>query len=499
MAESPNGRPENAREIIEALEPESILPSPIKAGKSADVLAALFRSRENLQFAGDRVPAWWSPERDKWLWKTLVGSDILQGAIFSTSARLSSTPCHVEARNPNSKVDRRIAHWSSLLLDYYWAEIALQVAIDWQSQDNGTFIEVMGAGEPGGPIEPTRVPGTKDYIYATGLRVLDAQMATRTKDPEYPVVYRHRGKDGAEKLYKFHYTRIIYAAQMPSTRRDMLGVGLSGASRCIRNILRLDDIGLLEDEMLGTRPISQMIFSRGISADKVEEAFHESEEIANLGGEDLKRRTARTVFLSVVGGPESMRAASIEMHDLKKLPEGYNPEVSMNLAMNVMAMSLGFDPREFWPATVRGATRADAEVQHWKAMRKTPGYWVTTFKRELERKFCPASAQVLFDGQDDEQDAARAALRKARADEIGVRLATRQWDRPMAFQAMLDAGDITEAQMTQLLASTEIQRFVDAEIEALTKGHATKLQTDTQLEIAKLAAAKKPAPGGENG
>lgn len=77
-----------------------------------------------------------------------------------------------------------------------------------------------------------------------------------------------------------------------------------------------------------------------------------------------------------------VKAASVESFDLKKLPEGYDPEVYMNLAVNIISMALGFDPRELWPATVRGATRADAEVQHWKSMRKTPGIWVGQFTKE---------------------------------------------------------------------------------------------------------------------
>lgn len=841
---------ENARDLIDAVDPSSILPDePPKSGKTRDVLSALFDTRNKVYPVGDRVPAWWTRKRDEWLWDLVLKSDVLASSIFSTSARLSSIPINVVPRDQSNRNQRRLATFSDLLLKYYWQECAFQIAMDWQTQDNGVFIEVIGAGEPGGPLEPTKIPGTNDYLYAVGLRVLDSQkclsrdtrvlladgsrlpiidivrqglsvevmsvapdgtiesmpitgwhetqlgnrywlriilshssktfgrhegitatndheilttrgwvradelvlgdkiatdyrdltdeqaallagtllgdsfiskpyssgksqlmmthcaaqrewiqikaqylsgldvkikydeernmydahsdctpvlgewrdlwypngkkivnrelvekyfgprllaawffddgrkiprhndwgyapieMATagftdedadwlanllvrngiparrtrrgdggsgpmiyiavegarkfyqmvgplappclryklesdapeydssvwephesplyydeiesiskvdnagqqtafcidvarnhnffaagmvvhncqRTGDPTFPVVYTHKPVGGPEKMYKFHHTRIIYRAQMSTTRRDMFGIGISGASRCVRSILRLDDINLLEDELLGARPISQLLFSRVISAEDMETAFTKADTkiIEELGNLD-RRRTSRSVFVSAQGPADLVKASSIEAIDLKRLPEGYDPEVYMNLAVNIISMALGFDAREFWPATVRGATRADAEVQHLKSMRKTPGIWVGDFSKELDSKWCPSSCYITFDQQDDEQDRARAEIRQLRAQTYSQYLGGtgQSLDTKTIWQIMLEEGDITEQQYEALKTSEEFA--AKAEEQQL---NAEQLRAGIDHTNAQAEQTRKPDP-----
>lgn len=445
---------ENVRELIDELKPSSVLPD--KPSPAQDPLAAVFSARSRVYYVGDKIPPWWSPERDKWLWRTMLNSDILASAIFSTSARLASIPVSVRPRDVNNRNHRRISAYASMLLEYYWQEIAFQAAMEWQTCDNGVFLEVLGAGEADGPIEPTRIPGTNDYLYALGLRILDSHNATRTGDPIYPVVYRHKPPSGPEKLYKLHRTRVIFMSQMPQPRRDMHGVGFCGASRVIHKIMRLEDIDLLEEEVLGRRPLAQLIFSKGVSAAYMQETFDlfDAKQIEAEAVNDT-RRSSRTVFISAEGPPEAVKAAEIQTFDLKRWPEKYDPEVYMNLAVNVIAMGLGFDPREFWPATVRGATRADAEVQHWKSQRKTPGLWVNGFAQLLNRFFCPNVSEVSFDEQDDEQDRLRAEIRKVRADVLKTYRDADVLDQRTLWQIMLQEGDIGEEQYRELLKSEE--------------------------------------------
>jgi hypothetical protein len=55
---------ENARDLIDAVDPSSILPDePPKSGKTRDVLSALFDTRNKVYPVGDRVPAWWTRRR----------------------------------------------------------------------------------------------------------------------------------------------------------------------------------------------------------------------------------------------------------------------------------------------------------------------------------------------------------------------------------------------------------------------------------------------------
>lgn len=445
---------DDIRGLLEAVEPTSILPATAKP--PADPLAAIFSVRDKVYYVGDRVPAWWTPERDKWLWRTMMASDVLSGAVFSTSARLASIPLTIVPRDRTNRNHRRLARWAGTLLEYYWMEAAFQIAMEWQTQDNGFFVEILGAGDPGGPIEPTRIPGTQDYLYGLGLNVLDSQYCTRTGDPTYPVLYRYRPPAGPEKLYKFHRSRIVFSSQMPQPRRDMFNVGLSAASRSINRILRLGDIDYLMDEILGSRPISQIVFSRGISAEQMQDSFEDVEAkrlVASQTGDN--RRSSQTVFISAEGAPEAIKAASIETFDLKRFPDGFNEETAWNLAMNIIAMDFGFDAREFWPATVRGATRADAEVQAEKAKGKTPGYWMTTIAQELARHFAPNVTRPEFDQQDDSQDMQRAEIRRLRAEVVKTYMDAGVLDTDVSWQMMMEEGDISEEQYAMLKRSEE--------------------------------------------
>lgn len=449
---------EDVKELIEEIGDQSIVPDPPPqvdtTGEGTPLprrsLDSLFTTRTLPRLGGDRVAAWWSPQRDIFLWRTVFGSDIASSSIFSTCARLVSTPISVIPKDKANRNNRNVAIWSEMLLQYYWAEEMFKFALDWQTQDNGAFCEIMGAGDPGGPIEPTLIPGTGQYIYGTGLRTLDAQNCTRTGDPEYPVVYRHRDRDSVVRYYKFHHTRIMFSSQMPSTRQGMYDVGFCGASRAIHNILRLDDLRIFEDETIGVRPATQLVFGKGLSAKDMEEAFIVAETKA---GNDVKSRAAFLVFMGIQGNPEIIKASDLKIMDLKKYPEGYNPEMNMNICMNVMAMALGFDSREFWPATVRGATRADAEVQDRKANNKTHGIWRNTLTNQLNRKWCGAmSCQASFDKKDDQDDALVAEIVKTRSESRASDLTANILDRVIVWQQMLNDGEINEDQYNYLLA-----------------------------------------------
>lgn len=410
--------------------------------------------RVNPIFISERVYPWWSRQRDKFLWEALLRSDILLSTTNVTSSRLFSIPVGVMPRDKENKRNRDLAYWSSALLRLAFAREMLPFIIDWQTQDNGAFAEIIGGGDPSGPIEPTLVPGTKTYLYGLGLRHLDSQMCTRSGDPEYPVIFETRDKKGKYHRYKLHRTRVLYTSQMPSPRFNMFGVGVSAVSRCISNALHLTDISVLKEEWLGARPVSEIVFGRGFSVDDLADAFAKADLKADAEG---LTRHSKLAYIGIRGAPELIRAASIERIPLKRLPEGYDEETSVDIGINIVAMGYGFDPRELWPATVRGATRADAEVSHLKTMRKTPGVWVESLTTELGEKWVPMSCLPSFDQQDDEQDRIKGELRKLRAEELQIRLESKQINAVVAFQTMLDAGDINEAQYAYLVKHHEEQ------------------------------------------
>jgi hypothetical protein len=94
------------------------------------------------------------------------------------------------------------------------------------------------------------------------------------------------------------------------------------------------------------------------------------------------------------------------MLDLAKLPDGFDFEKEMNLLVYAYAMAFGVDAREFWPATVSGASKADASVQHLKARGKGYADVISLFESMFNLKvFDPERGiEIKFDQTDDEAD-----------------------------------------------------------------------------------------------
>lgn len=439
-------RLENIRDLTEQLEPSSTIPNIPPDLTSTD---RILSQRQQLITITERIPAWWSRYRDRFLWETMIRSDVLSSAVNVTSARLFSVPFQIVPRDKSNRREREISFWSTALLQHSWSTEAFKFIIDWQTQDNGAFMEILGGGSPSGPIEPTLVPGTNTYLYGLGLRHLDSQMATRTGDPTYPVRYRAKDERGRMKDYKLHDSRVLYTSQMESPRWDMYGVGFCATSRSISYILHMMDIAILKEEWLGSRPVSEIVLGKGITAAEMQKAFELAETRASA---DNHTRFAKVVYLGTNPNAEIVKSVGLERIQLKRLPDGYDEEKAMTVAINIVAMAFGFDARTLWPATVRGATRADAEVQHLKTMKMTPGIWEETIKRLLTEKYCPASCEVLADQKDDEQDAIVAENQQLRAQIRQLMLTSNQIDLRTCYEMMLDTGDISKNQYEYLIS-----------------------------------------------
>lgn len=434
---------EDTRALVAAVDPQSRL-----AAEPTVDEPRLVGFRVNPIFISERVMPWWSRQRDKFLAETMLKSDMLNATTNVTSSRLFSIPVSIMPRDKENKRNRDLAYWSSALLRLSFSNEMLPFIIDWQTQDNGAFAEIIGAGEPSGPIEPTRVPGTATYLYGLGLRHLDSQRCIRSGDPEYPVIYESNGKDGKYRRYKLHRTRVLYMSQMPSPRAAMHRVGVCAISRCISSALHLTDISVLKEEWLGSRPVSEIVFGRGFTVEQLEGAFQKADAKADAAG---MTRHAKLAYLGITGSPEMIKASSIERIPLKRLPDGYDEETSVRIGVNIVALGFGFNSRELWPATVTGATHADAEYSHLQTMRKTPGVYIEAMGNQLDEKWSPMACYPSFDQQDDEQDRIKGELRKLRAEDLQIRLQSGQIDAMIAYQTMLEYGDINENQYDYLV------------------------------------------------
>ena len=323
--------------------------------------------------AGETIPPWWSKSRDIELRKFYAKCDYLSGAINALVSKVTTIPFIVVPRDVT--IERHVIQAQERTDNLYnvshfykgWNYCYGRFLLDFWTQDNGGFMEVLGEGRPDGPIVGMPL----------GLAHLDSQRCTRTSNPEWPVIYTSKHNE----KFKLHYTRVIEASSLPSSDANKNGVGLSATSRAINIAQSLYDILIFEQEKLGSRPERAIIYGN-VSGEHMRDAIMKSQEINdNLG---LTRYSKYTYV-----GTRRSEDVKLDKLNLAEVPDGFDKRTSIELGMYAIALAFGVDARELWPATQSGATKGDAAIQHLKSRGKGIGEIIQITERLINQKFLP--------------------------------------------------------------------------------------------------------------
>ena len=395
---------------------------------------------------GGLAPAWWTPNRDLYLRRSWQECDAFAGAMYAISSKLAAVPFRIEPRDPQIKSHWKQAEKYEIALyegaDFGkgWVRSIPKSLLDLWSTDNGFHWEIIGAGNKNGPIKGP----------AVGIASLDSGQCTRTGNPEYPVIYqRHDGK-----RYRLHHTRVASFSQLPSPVESMHDVGFCWFSRCLATSQGVIDILRYKMEKLGSRPWRGIIYGSGVPDDVLLEAVQvASEQADNVG-------LARFARIPIVTNPSASGDVTLNLLDLASLPDGFDYERDLTLAMYTIALTGGFPPRWLWPATVSGATKADALYQHIAGSTSGAGQTLGVLQTLLggsERgkyhsvgKFLPSHLRMVFDFQDDELDRMRAEIKEIRSERHERDVADGIITIRIAREQMLSDSDITESQFQDM-------------------------------------------------
>jgi len=375
---------------------------------------------------GETIPAWWSQARDRRLSSIWKASSHLATAIYNTQAKMvgidftivpidTSNDFHMEQADALA----RTLHLTSGFGEG-WESTYAKFIEDLLTQDNGGFMEVIGDGDPTGPIVGLPL----------AVRHLDSARCTRTGHPIYPVLFF--GDDS--KQYKLHWTRVLYMSQMPSPRREMHGVGVCGVSRCIEVAQTLMDMVRYKQERLGSRPHNQIIFGKGITGKTIAYALARVEEQMSDRG---YTRYARTVAM----GSENPEA-SLEKIDLTHL-EPFDEQVSTNLGMFIIAAALGMDADEVWPIGGSNAgSQSEANLRRMRSRGRLPAQLTAELANQFNFKVLPPHLRLQFDFRDDEEDQQKALIRDIRGRNRERDLTSGSINIRTARKRMLIDGDV---------------------------------------------------------
>jgi hypothetical protein len=413
----------NARiiDIVERSQDEATGYKPADEGSDGsnrvDLLVGLAK-------AGQQLPPWWSTSRDRELSRFWKESNHLSLAVYNAQSKLVSLPFEVVARDQTNDMHVLQANELTFLLTSgtqfgeTWGSAYARFVEDLLTQDNGGFMEIIGGGNPDGPI--VGMP--------TSVRHLDSQRCTRRADPIYPV--RYYAEDG--KRYLIHWTRVVYLSQMPSARTDMNGVGLCAVSRVADVAQNLMDILYYKQERLGSRPPNSLIVGKGVTGRQIMEAFYTAAQEASNAGSS---RYSKTVAI----GSENPDI-EIDLIDLNHM-EPFDEETSLNLGMYAIASAFGMDVQELWP-TLTGGSSGDASLRRSRSRGKFPAQTTAAVEAQFNYKVMPPHLKLRFDFKDDEEDQQRASIRDIRGRNRQREISSGTVNVATARQFMHDDGDL---------------------------------------------------------
>lgn len=386
--------------------------------------------------AGLSLSPWWSTARDLQLRDFWKKSDHLSGALYTMESKMTAIPFQVLPKDRSNKDDIIKAQmltdilWSASEFGGGWVSFYEKFNEELLSQDNGVFVEIIGEGDPAGPIVGQPI----------SVAHLDSSRCTRTGSALYPVIY----EDISGKRYKLHFTRVMYASQMSSPIADMFGVGFCAISRALNVAQTLIDILVYKQEKLGSRPHRQIIITRGgLDPNDLSTAFQLAESKMDQSG--LTRYSK-----IVVGGSSSIPDAGLDVVELSKMPDGFNEETSITLGMATIALAFGVDARELFPSMGAGSSRADALLQHLKQRGKGPGQILQTTEQLFNYKFLPERFTMNFDFQDDAEDRQRAEIRKIRSERRVQDMSTGTVSERILREQMVEDGEVSQEQFERM-------------------------------------------------
>lgn len=346
------------------------------------------------------VPTWSylaQPQRDfalRRLW-TLHGAELIQAAIAAIIQKVQSTPWYIEGPVRIARHVRDMLHNADF--GGGWEQFVAKVLIDYLTQDNGAFVEVIGPGRIGGQLDK-----------AMGIAAVDAGQCVRTGNVEYPVVYYdpHGGK------HKIHWSRIWFQSDLPSPIEERRGVGFCALSRCVATAQASINWATMRNEMLDDAPASGILTINGINGQAFDEQM--KRYLADRAAKD--QEVYHGLIYLINGNPN--KDVKVELTSFRDTWEGFKENEFYDKMIDFVTMAFGLDRQEIAPlATSSLGSGAQSNVLNQKSRGKGVGNALAMFERMINRVI-PSAVKFKFDFQDDEQDKMQAEIRHMKASTI---------------------------------------------------------------------------------
>lgn len=379
----------------------------------------------------DDIPAWgmaWR-QRDRRLRQFWPTENILSGAIYSIMARNSALD--IEFDGPPRTVQAVQDMWNGVEFGKGPLTLISKLCIDFLTQDNGAFIEVMRAENGGDAV----LMGKQPPAPVVSLSHLDAGQCIRTGNPYYPIIFQDPDDGGYHELAWY---QVIMLEEMPSPIKRMRNMQYSAVTRILRAAQVLRDISIYQREKIGGRSPTSVHLVSGVSQSRMDDGM-------KLGNEKADNQGFVRYMMPVILASLDPNAAPAHVEiPLKSLPDGFDQDVALRWYIAQLALSFGADYQDFSPLPGSGlGTSEQSKMLDRKSSGKGKALFVKLMTRILNYYgILPKNVTAAYQEKDPIAERDEWTVKKLRADTHKVQLDGGMITTSVARQMMQDEGDL---------------------------------------------------------
>lgn len=355
---------------------------------------------------GPILPPYGTKDRDRVL-RLMYRNEfntLIQGTISAIAKKFITTPWEINGdkkrliylpdKDGKLKSISAVEHYQIMLQTAQfgagWEVFASRFLEDFFTQDFGAVLELIGPGEPIGPIDGP----------VMGIAQLDSGRCFITGNPYYPIMYFSL-ISGA--LHRMHTARVVRFVDSPSPDERFFGIGLCALSRAIAIAQRQMYMQMYIQSRVDDKPTPGINLWNGITDQNLKQVLQkylreqESEELPVFG-------KMLNVFSINVDAP-----LKLEQLAFSQVPEKFDWIQYNSLDVDAVALAFGIDRQELWELAGKGlGSGAQSEILAQKARGKMTGFLFQNMERMINRRILPKDFEFTFKYRDENEESAIA-------------------------------------------------------------------------------------------
>jgi len=267
-----------------------------------------------------------------------------------------------------------------------WRTFIKKAALSYYTSDMCTVVELGRDGQFG----PLRA-----------LFNVDPTRCRLTGNIETPLWYiPSMGKQKWQKWDPLDFFRVV---SMPSDDEKFYSLGWCATSRAIQLVRLLYSVMAHDEEKAGARVPEGLLLLSGITMDQWEQALRARKSQLDA---QARERFSGVMALASTGSQQ----IDAKLFALSQLPENFNRREFIDQTLYGYALTIGYDPSEFWPVQFGALGRGkESEIQHKKATGKGGLDFALSFQEKLQIEL-PVSVLFEFAQRDDAGDQINTAI-----------------------------------------------------------------------------------------